>query len=87
MNQLIINSFVTLLDVLQIMILARVLLSWFPQAKSSKIIKLIFTITEPILAPIRAILSKISSGKLGMLDFSPLVAMLLIYVIEGMIAR
>jgi len=54
-------------------ILIRTLLSWFNLGGSQPIFRLLLEITEPVLAPIRRVLPTP-----GMLDFSPLVALLLI---------
>ena len=55
-----------------LLILARILMSWVQVDRGNAVVKLIFDLTEPILAPIRKILP--SSG---MFDFSPMVAILL----------
>ena len=63
-------------------ILVRVLLSWLPMA-GLKIdmyhpaIRLLFQLTEPILSPIRRF------ATFGMMDFSPIVALILLEVIRG----
>ena len=62
-----------LLTVLYVAILARVLLSWFPINPSNPIIRLLWDITEPILAPLRRVIPRI-----GMFDLSPLAAFLVI---------
>lgn len=65
------------LQVFELILLARVLLSWFPNVdRSNQIIQLIYDITEPVLRPIRELLPQT-----GMIDFSPLVAFLLITLI------
>ena len=46
---------------------------------------LLYQITEPILAPIRAIIEKTTLGKNMMLDFSPVIAFLLISLIEDIL--
>ena len=52
-------------------LLANVLMSWFPSAKESKIGSLIEKISEPYLAPFRKFIPSI-----GPLDISPIVAFL-----------
>jgi len=51
------------------LILVRVLLSFFPNLRYSKIADFIYQLTEPILAPCRALLDKLGLG-MGMVDFS-----------------
>ncbi|MFN8376511.1 MAG: YggT family protein [Anaerolineae bacterium] len=66
-----------LLSLFQLILLARVLLSWFPNVdRSSPIIQFIFDMTEPILRPIREILPQT-----GMFDFSPLVVLVVIQLL------
>jgi YggT family protein len=66
-----------LLQILWIAILIRVLLSWFPIDPSNPIIRVLFEITEPVLAPFRRVIPRI-----GMLDLSPLAALLVIQLIQ-----
>jgi len=58
-------------------LLARVLLSWFPDIdRSHPIIQFLYDITEPVLRPVREMLPQT-----GMIDFSPLVVFLVIQVV------
>ena len=61
-------------------IIIRALLSWFSIGGVQPVFRLLVEITEPVLAPIRRVLPTA-----GMLDFSPLVALLLIQVISGIL--
>ena len=61
-------------------IIIRALLSWFSIGGVQPVFRLLVEITEPVLAPIRRVLPTA-----GMLDFSPLVALLLINVISGIL--
>jgi YggT family protein len=61
-------------------IIIRALLSWFSIAGAQPVFRLLVEITEPVLAPIRRVLPTA-----GMLDFSPLVALLLINIISGIL--
>lgn len=74
-----------LLRIIDSLILVRVLLSFFPTLQSSKISYFIYQMTEPILAPCRAILDKLGLG-MGMIDFSPILAFLLLGLIQNIIA-
>lgn len=66
-----------LLVIVQLLILARALLSWFPTIdRSNPIVRFIFQVTEPILEPIRRLLPQGS-----MVDFSPLIVLLIIWVL------
>ena len=63
-------------------ILARVLLSWFPIAPNNPLVTFLHEITETILAPLRQVLPRI-----GFLDLSPLVAILLLQVVARLAAN
>jgi YggT family protein len=67
-----------LLEVLLVAILIRVVLTWFPVDPSNRLIRILFDVTEPVLAPFRRVIPRI-----GMFDLSPIAAMLVIQVILG----
>ena len=62
-----------LLQILWLAILVRVILSWFPVDQSNPIVRIVWEITEPVLAPFRRVIPRI-----GMFDLSPLAAWLVI---------
>ena len=70
----------TLLQIYWIILLIRVLVSWFPIDPYNRIVRLLYDLTEPVLAPIRSILPPI-----GMMDFSPLVALLLLSFLQQLV--
>ena len=66
-----------LLQLFELALLARIILSWFPNVdRSNPIIQFLFDITEPVLKPIRDMLPP---G--GMFDFSPLIVFVIIQVL------
>jgi YggT family protein len=71
-----INFLAILLQVLLVAILIRVVLTWFPVDPSNPVIRIIYEVTEPVLAPFRRVIPRI-----GMFDLSPIAAMLVIQVI------
>lgn len=76
-----IETFVNLLfNVLLFAILGRVLISWIDPMGNMRVTQILREITEPILAPIRSVLPNI-----GMIDLSPLVAMLLLQLLQSLI--
>jgi YggT family protein len=76
-----IETFVNILfNVLLFAILGRVLISWIDPMGNMRVTQILREITEPILAPIRSVLPN-----LGMIDLSPLVAMLLIQLLHSLI--
>lgn len=63
-------------------IFARVIISWLPVSKRNMLVKIISLVTEPILKPIRDLIYKSPIGGPGMvLDFSPIIAVVLIEVL------
>ncbi len=58
-------------------IIARSLLPWFQVDPYHPAVQFLIRITEPLLAPIRR-----SIPRLGGLDFSPMVALLLLYALQ-----
>ena len=71
-----VNIFFPLMSYL---ILARVIISWLPKRMDNVFFKLIYSLTEPILGPIRKLVFKSPLGGPGMrLDFSPFIAILLL---------
>ena len=62
-------------------IFIRALLSWFPIDPRNPLVTLLYDVTEPILDPLRRVIPR-----LGMIDITPLVAILLIQVIGNFAA-
>ncbi|NTU79141.1 MAG: YggT family protein [Chloroflexales bacterium] len=74
-------TFINLLfQALLFAILGRVLISWIDPMGNMRVTQILREITEPILAPIRSVLPS-----MGMIDLSPLVAMLLIQLLHNLI--
>lgn len=70
-----------LFELVRLALIARVLLSWLPGLDlRNPIVRLLDDLTEPILAPIRGILPST-----GGIDFSPLVAFLVLSVVERLV--
>lgn len=68
------------LQLFQIVLLFRVLLSWFPNVDHyNPLIRFVFNVTEPVLRPIR---QAIPPERTGMIDISPIVVILGIIVIR-----
>ena len=72
-----------LLTLYILIIVASSLLSWFPQTSSNgglATTKLVLArLTEPILRPLRSIIPRTSMG----VDFSPFIAILILYIIKA----
>ena len=70
----------TIFELYSFILLARILISWFQVNPYNSIVQLLYQLTEPVLAPIRRLLPPA-----GMLDFSPIVAFILIRVVEEIV--
>jgi YggT family protein len=71
------------LSLVELLIVARVIVSWVAGPSSrNPVVQLIYTATEPILAPIRSILPRT-----GMFDLSPMLALFALYFLQGLISR
>ena len=71
--------------VLQGLIFARVVLSWIRLGRNSKITYFIYNLTEPILEPIRRMLDRSPLGRGAMLDFSPIIAIFMIGLVQQLL--
>jgi YggT family protein len=71
-----------LLNILSILLIARALFSWFDPQFTSSIGKLLFQVTEPIIAPVRQVVPP-----LGMVDLSIMVTLFLLIILRELITR
>ena len=67
-------------NLLAIAVLIRALMSWFVRDPYNPIVRVLDTITEPILQPLRQVVPR-----LGMMDITPLVAIILLQVIASLL--
>ncbi len=73
-------------EIIYFLILLRCILSWLPINRNNGFISIIYTLTEPVLAPIRNLFAKSPLGGAGMgIDFSPVVAFILIGIVSSII--
>ena len=80
---LFIEAFINVLaQALSLAILIRVLLSWVPMRLPWGLGEFVWSITEPILSPIRRALPF-----MGGMDFSPIVALFAIQIVESILLR
>lgn len=69
---------------LQFVIIARVLMSWFPSSREGPVSTLIYSLSEPVLGPIRRLLQRTPlSGT--MIDLSPIFALMMLRVVESVV--
>jgi YggT family protein len=70
----------TIIQILSLLIFARAIFSWFDPGYTSQIGRMLYQITEPIIAPIRQVLPR-----MGMLDLSVLVTLILLMILQQLI--
>jgi YggT family protein len=68
--------------ILRVAILVRVIVSWTPISPYSRWVRWAFTVSEPVLAPLRRVIPT-----LGAVDITPLVAYFLLGILESIIVR
>lgn len=74
---------VIFINILSWLIFVRVILSWIPIGRNSPLVRLVYEVTEPLLAPFRKILPRGSMP----VDFSPLIAYFVLQIIRSFIIR
>lgn len=77
---------ITLLEILKYAIIANAILSFLPNLRHNQLVGILYQITEPILSPIRNLLERSAFGRNMMFDISPIIAILLIEVVERIVA-
>ena len=71
-----------LCQVLTLVIIARVIVSWFSPRPTNRLAIILYQLTEPLLAPLRRIIPRV-----GMFDFTPLAAIILLQLIASFLPR
>ena len=82
MESVLVNFVRLLVTVIWFLLIARVVLSWTNPMGGGGVVAFIYQATEPILAPIRRVLPPTSG-----VDWSPLIAMLLLGVVLRLVVR
>lgn len=67
-------------SVILALIVARIVLSWLPFGRDSRLLWMLHGLTEPIMAPFRRIIPP-----MGMLDLSPIILIFLLHFVQGAI--
>ncbi len=79
------NTVVTLLSFVELCMLIRAILSWFPIREDNKILRFVCMVTEPLIAPIRALFDRMGWFRNFPLDMSFFAAFLLLSLVNGML--
>lgn len=68
------------------LIFGRAMMSWFIRDPRNPIMGFLIAVTEPILSPVRNLLFKLKIGG-NMIDFSPIVALILVQLVAEALIR
>ena len=72
----------TLLYVLEITMFLRALLSWFPIDEESRLMSFLYTVTEPVIQPVRALLYRLNLFPNSPLDVSFFITYIIIAILS-----
>lgn len=70
--------------VLDFLIIARIILSWVNPNPHGSVTRLLYQLTEPVLAPFRNLLARFGLGG-GLIDFSPILAVFALNIMRTFI--
>ncbi len=85
LQHLLLNAVNTFFMLLEWLIFIRIILSWIPMSRNNSISQVLYTLTEPILGPIRGMMDRSPLGGGMMIDFSPLIALFVMRVVQKLI--
>lgn len=70
----------TLVQIYSFVLIIRILLSWVRVDPYNPVVRFLYDITDPVLEPLRRVIPPA-----GMMDFSPIVAFLLLWILRVML--
>jgi YggT family protein len=77
-----------LLQLYLLILLGRIVLSWFPVSSDgamARVQRFLFGVTEPVLAPLRALLPPVRFGAVG-IDLSPIIVFFGLNILLGLLS-
>lgn len=77
----------SLIRLLEFLLLARAIMSWFPQMHGSKLYELLFEVTEPIIIPFRSLLNRFDAIRMFPLDIAYLCAFIALEALSMILYR
>lgn len=80
------RSITILLNLIELLIVVRILFSFLNIYNENVLTKFVYEMTEPILGPSRDLIEKLGI-RTGMFDFSPLLAILILRFIYSIVQR
>ena len=76
-----------LIDIYTIVIIVRAIISWVQPNPYNPIVQLLYRVTEPVLYPIRRMLFRYRGMRDTGIDFSPFIAIIMLYVLKSILFR
>ena len=71
-----------LISAMQLLMLMRAVISWLPVDEDSNLVTFLYTMTEPLIMPVRALLSRFEALEDMPIDISFLIAFMLLSLIQ-----
>lgn len=71
-----------LISALQLLMMLRAVISWLPVDEDSNLVTFLYTMTEPLIMPVRALLSRFEALEDMPIDISFLIAFMLLSLIQ-----
>lgn len=71
------------LSVLFLLLVVRMIMSWMNPDPFNDVVRMICRMTDPILNPIRRVVKL----QMGMIDFAPMLAFMLLYFVQGFLVN
>ena len=81
----IVNGVWFLLELLILLMVGRAVLSWLPLDEDSAIFRFLYTVTEPLVVPVRMLLERFSFFRDSPLDISYAITMLLLFLLQELL--
>lgn len=76
-----------LIDIYSLVIIVRAIISWVQPNPYNPIVQLLYRVTEPVLYPIRRVLFRYKGMRDTGIDFSPFIAIILLYILKSVLFR
>lgn len=73
------------LSILQLLMLVRAVISWFPADGDSPIVNFVYAMTEPVIIPVRIVLERSETVRSMPIDLSFFIALVLLSLVQMML--
>ncbi len=71
-----------LISAMQLLMMLRAVISWLPVDEDSNLVTFLYTMTEPLIMPVRALLSRFEALEDMPIDISFLIAFMLLSLVQ-----